>query len=158
MRYVLGVLLLVAGSQVASAAGNYGMAGCGLGSLAFGEDMQILAGTTNLLGYNQGFGITSGTSNCVDANSAAQISAQEKFFAANLKTLSREMAQGDGEYVRALARTMGCKDDVQGAFGAEMQKSFSYIFSAPGAMSMLDRVRSTIHSSKDLNGSCNTII
>lgn len=158
MRYVLGALLLVAGSQVASAA-NYGMAGCGLGSLVFdSEGSQISAGTTNALGYNQGFAISSGTSNCVDANGAAQISAQEKFFAANLKTLSRELAQGDGEYVRALARTMGCSDAVHGAFGAEMQKQYSYIFSAPGAMSMLGRVRSTIHSSKDLNGSCNTII
>ncbi len=47
--------------------GTYGTAGCGLGSMAFGNQkgaIQILAATTNGLFGTQTFGITSGTSNC----------------------------------------------------------------------------------------------
>src|SRR5512138_978635 len=50
--------------------GVYGTAGCGLGSMAFGNQkgaIQILAATTNSLFGTQTFGITSGTSNCGEA-------------------------------------------------------------------------------------------
>ncbi|HYG66757.1 MAG TPA: DUF3015 family protein, partial [Anaeromyxobacteraceae bacterium] len=73
--FVALAALLVAG--VASAAetesairgtpGRYGAAGCGLGSMAFGNTpgaVQILASTTNGLFGTQTFGITTGTSNC----------------------------------------------------------------------------------------------
>ena len=88
----------------------------------------------------------------------AAVHAQERFFTSNLKVLSKEMAQGDGEYVKAFASTMGCKDSVQDAFGAEMQRSYGTIFSAPGAGAMLGRVRTAIHANQELNSSCNTVI
>ena len=71
---ILSLTVLVAfGPKDAEAQGKksfarqYGMAGCGLGSLAFepGEG-QISAATTNGTFYNQFFGISSGTLNCVD--------------------------------------------------------------------------------------------
>ena len=157
MRIILAGLLLALGSQVANAHEKFGMAGCGLGSMAFGTEMQISAATLNATG-GQGFGISSGTSNCLPANQAAAVQAQQVFFTQNMKVLSKEMAQGNGEYVKALAKTMGCKEESHPAFASEMQKSYSYIFSAPGAMSSLDRVRSTIHDNKDLNANCDTII
>ncbi len=47
----------------------YGMAGCGLGSILFGETEnrggQILAATTNGIYGNGTFAMSSGTSNCV---------------------------------------------------------------------------------------------
>ncbi len=66
------------GSGAAMSEKGYGMAGCGLGSLAFGDDngkIQIIAATTNGTSGTQTFGITSGTSNCnpEDANVAANM-------------------------------------------------------------------------------------
>ncbi|MFN8945903.1 MAG: DUF3015 family protein, partial [Pseudobdellovibrionaceae bacterium] len=46
---------------------GYGMAGCGLGSVVFGDKpgfIQIFAATLNSIGGNQTFGISLGTSNC----------------------------------------------------------------------------------------------
>jgi hypothetical protein len=142
---------------MANAAEKFGMAGCGLGSMAFGSDSQISAATLNATGI-QGFGISSGTSNCMKENSAAAVQAQQQFFVDNMQILSKEIAQGNGEYVKALAKTMGCKEESHAAFASEMQKSYSYIFSAPGAISSLERVRSTIHENQTLNASCNTVI
>ena len=47
--------------------GNYGDAGCGLGSILFGAKpgfVQVFAATTNGTFGSQTFGITTGTSNC----------------------------------------------------------------------------------------------
>jgi len=61
--------LFIVGSAGSAHAQPYGMAGCGLGSIAFGNDQtmfkQVLAATTNGTFGTQTFGITSGTSNCV---------------------------------------------------------------------------------------------
>jgi len=158
MKLLLTGLLLALSSQVSNAEEKFGMAGCGLGSMMFGTSSQVSAATFNSSGFNQGFGISSGTSNCLPANQMAAVEAQKHFFANNMQVLSKEMAQGSGEYVNALARTMGCKEESHPAFASEMQKSYSYIFSAPGAMSSLDRVRSTIHENQNLNANCDTII
>ena len=158
MRKLIFVAALAGFAAAAHADDKFGMAGCGLGSMAMGSNgNQISAATTNATGI-QGFGISSGTSNCLKENQAAAVQAQQQFFVSNLKTLSKEMAQGNGDYVNAFASTMGCKAEVQGAFASEMQKSYDFIFSAPGAMSMLGRVRSTIHGNKELNTNCDTVI
>ena len=62
-------LVVIAGlcfATGAMAADKYGTAGCGLGSLVFGNQkgiVQIFAATTNGLFGSQTFGITTGTSN-----------------------------------------------------------------------------------------------
>ena len=51
----------------ASFAGSYGDAGCGFGSMIFGNQagfMQVFAATTNGTSGSQTFGITTGTLNC----------------------------------------------------------------------------------------------
>ena len=157
MRNLVMALLLAFVGQSAMAKAKYGMAGCGLGSVMMGDKNQVFAATSNDIG-TAGFAISSGTSNCDSGEKTAAIQAQENFFTANLKILSKEMAQGDGQYVRAFAETMGCNENARGTFGAEMQKSYSDIFSAPGTGAMLNRVRSVIHQNKDLNSNCNTVI
>jgi len=156
MRKILFGLALALVSQSALAR-NYGMAGCGLGAQVMGKDgSQVLAATTNATGMN-GFAISSGTSECIPPGKMAAVRAQEQFFASNLKVLSKEMAQGEGEYVKALAQTMGCKPEVHGDFAKEMQKSYQTIFNAPTSSDMLDKVRSTVKSSS-FNNSCDTVI
>ena len=63
---------------------NYGMAGCGLGSMIIGkEGGQIFAATTNGTAYNQTFGISAGTSNCDDSAAAEVADRMDKFVVAN---------------------------------------------------------------------------
>ncbi|MGE4132656.1 MAG: DUF3015 family protein [Bdellovibrionales bacterium] len=158
MRNTLVVMLMAIVGPFAMAEQNFGMAGCGWGSQVMGPDgSQVLAATTNGTG-SQGFALSSGTSNCVSPSKMAALRAQQEFFASNLKILSKEMAQGEGEYVKALAQTMGCKGEVHNEFARQMQQSYTEIFSAPGAMSMLSKVRKSIHSNQNLNSNCDTII
>ncbi|MEN0057326.1 MAG: DUF3015 family protein, partial [Bdellovibrio sp.] len=72
MKALLAVLVSLSFAGVVQAAsgikgdGTYGTAGCGLGSLVFGNEkgpVQIVAATLNGTGV-QTFGITTGTSNC----------------------------------------------------------------------------------------------
>src|SRR5262245_3666530 len=75
---------------------NYGMAGCGLGSLLFGKDntklMQVLAGIINATGGSQTFGISSGTSNCVEGGVVKAEREQTAFAEVNFQDLKRNMA------------------------------------------------------------------
>lgn len=152
---IVATVLLSAG--IANAERMYGMAGCGLGNLALGKDMQVLAATTNGTGV-QGFGILSGTSNCLEPGEMAQVEAQQQFVSENLPSLSKEMARGEGEYLQAFSYTMGCADSAYPKFAETMQSSYSDVFKAPGAMAVLKSVRQRIKSDEYLSKNCNTVI
>jgi hypothetical protein len=105
--------------------GRYGDAGCGLGSLAFGDQqgaIQILAATLNATGV-QTFGITTGTSNCsgLSGGQATRI-----FIEANREALAKDVSRGSGETIGTLTWLNGCADSK--AVGATLQKNFSVIF------------------------------
>lgn len=111
--------------------GTYGLAGCGLGSMAFGNQpgaLQILAATTNGIFGNQTFGITSGTSNC-----GPGILAQgtRNFVEANREAVAKDIARGGGEAIGALTVINRCGDSR--AVGAALQASFGRIFPSPEA-------------------------
>jgi hypothetical protein len=111
---------------VRGSAGNYGDAGCGLGSLAFGNQqgfVQILAATTNGIVGTQTFGITSGTSNC-HGLSGAQTS--RLFIEANREALAKEISRGSGEALGTLTWIAGCSDSH--LVGAALQRNFKAIF------------------------------
>lgn len=150
--FVLGALFLGATSAFA---GPYGMAGCGLGSQIFKPDgSQTSAATSNGLGFNQLFGITSGTSNCKSAAEVAVISKQEDFVAVNLGTLSKEMAQGSGESLAAFTETLGCDQAVFGNVAGELKSNYETIFKAPGAMAVLDTSKSVLKSNPAISSHC----
>src|SRR3954469_775685 len=76
---------------------TYGLAGCGLGSMVFGDQkgsIQILAATTNSTFGSQTFGITSGTSNCVDSGPGT--SGARIFIEGNREALAKDAARGSG--------------------------------------------------------------
>jgi len=105
---------------------GYGVAGCGLGSMAFGAQpgaIQIIAATTNGILGNQTFGITSGTSNC-GAGALAQ--GTRDFVEANRQVLAKDVARGEGESIGALTIINGCADSR--AVGAALQARFPAIF------------------------------
>src|SRR5689334_6829374 len=79
--------------------GKIGPAGCGLGSLVFGDmkgPVQIVAATLNGVYGNQTFAMTSGTSNCQDNGVTLKEKEQEYFANANFESLHQEIAQGQG--------------------------------------------------------------
>jgi len=130
--------------------GNYGTAGCGLGSLAFGNTpgaVQILAATTNGLFGSQTFGITSGTSNC---GAGAFASGTKNFVEANREVLAKDISRGEGEAIGALAVINSCVDSR--AVGAALQKNFTTIFPTENASSdeVTAAILKTLHAEKAL--------
>lgn len=110
---------------------SYGSAGCGLGAMLFGEQegmIQIFASTTNALFLSQTFGITSGTSNCVDRGLVSQNHEQEAFFEMNYEALRQDMAAGQGEHLMAMGSLLGCSSEVQGDLARFSQAHYEEIF------------------------------
>ena len=152
----LGVLSPLTSSKALAETPPYGMAGCGLGSLVFERNTcQTSAATTNHSFTNQAFGITFGTSNCVGGGSAKLVwQMQDQFMSDNYATLSKEIAQGDGESLRALADMLGCQDAAYAALTHNLQNSHDKIFSAPGSVAALRVIRSEISSDHLLSTQC----
>jgi len=126
--FLVSVLALMSLSFSAFATYHqYGQAGCGLGSMAFGPEkgkVQILAMTTNGTFGTQTFGITSGTSNCTPD---ARVTRAVEFINNNISSLEVELAQGQGETLISLSQIMGCKQGQE--FGKSLQKYYGHVFS-----------------------------
>lgn len=165
---LFAALALTAGTDRAEAA-KYGDAGCGLGSIIFasGQDAdkairdsrikQLFAGTTNAF-FTQSFGITTGTSNCTSGGTARNEEAEQLMFAeANFKQISRDMANGGGEYVTAFSALLGCSASAE--FASVTQKQYETIFPAAGTTpaGMLTTVKATVASDPALAQACTKI-
>jgi hypothetical protein len=126
MISAVGLATLLLGASLAEA-NPYGTAGCGLGSIVFGNSpgiIQIFAATTNGTFFTQTFGITSGTSNCIDGGGGGPTAAA--FIQTNRQALSKEISRGTGETIANLSTLSGCTD--ASAVGATLQKNFKSIF------------------------------
>ena len=142
------VILLAA--PIADAAG-YGAAGCGLGSMVFGNKpgaVQILAATTNGTFASQTFGITTGTSHC-DGSLMGGAGAKV-FIEANKEALAKDISRGQGETLKNLASLAGCADPT--AVGGALQKSFGAIFPSAStpAEAVSDSILQTLKSQPEL--------
>lgn len=106
--------------------GQYGVAGCGLGSMVFGNEsgpVQVLAATINGTGV-QTFGITSGTSNCGSGLFAkAEVNS---FIESNAIALENDIARGQGETLSTLNEMLGCGSD----FNSTLQDKYSDIYAS----------------------------
>jgi hypothetical protein len=156
------VLSVVSFSGSAFAAG-YGDAGCGLGSIVFGNEqggVQVLASTTNGTFGSQSFGITTGTSNCNPAGLVKLEMEREEFAEKNYPTLVKEMAMGEGENLETLASLYGCSQDSHADFGSLVQENFSTIVKSDSTSSqeMLSSLKSEIAGNTVLSKSCSGII
>jgi hypothetical protein len=146
------ILLAAAAALLISApafAAPYGMAGCGLGSLVFGNKagfVQIFAATTNGTFNSQTFGITSGTSNCVDTSGAAS---GKLFIDVNREALAKDMSRGSGETIKSLSAIAGCKDSE--AVGAHLQKSFKSLSPSLQSEAFAENVLKTLRTEKTLS-------
>ncbi|HEX9605003.1 MAG TPA: DUF3015 family protein, partial [Myxococcales bacterium] len=76
--------------------------------MIFGDQkgaIQILAATTNGTFGSQTFGISSGTSNCVEAGSNRQ--GTRTFIEGNREALAKDAARGSGETITTLSAMAG---------------------------------------------------
>lgn len=138
---------------------DFGMAGCGLGSVLFGETEsrggQILAATTNGIYGNNTFGMSSGTSNCVPEHSAttAQMKKNmEMFVAANRESLANDVAKSNGETIMAISNIMGCKDSSY--LGAKLQSRYENIFTSKENSEISENMYNTAVSDRYLVENC----
>lgn len=135
----------------------YGMAGCGLGSIIMGKDgSQISAATSNGTSWNQSFGISAGTSNCVDTPTAEVAGRMDQFILVNRSQVQGDIAKGSGETILALSHYMGCEDRAQ-EIGQKLKSSYGEIFETEApANTITDNILSVIMES-NLAQSCNKL-
>jgi hypothetical protein len=146
---LVGVLVV---SAAAIAEPKYGTAGCGLGSIVFGNKpgiVQIFAATTNGTFGTQTFGITTGTSNC-DTGPGGTASTKV-FIEGNREALLKDISRGQGETLKNLAALAGCSD--ANAVGSKLQKNFSVILPSASTSDekVSDAILSTLKSEKSLS-------
>ena len=123
LTFVASLFLMVGVAQAAP----HGSAGCGLGSVIFGDSegfSQVFAATTNGSSYSQTFGITSGTSNCGSSGSVKD--AVSQFIETNRETLAKDIARGEGESINSIAKLAGCQNSASVA--TELKSNFKTIF------------------------------
>ena len=103
--------------------------GCGLGDMVIKNPnnaiMYVFNWTTNNTFGLQTFGISSGTLGCSRANVVYDERVQE-FVAANMDSLSKEIAQGKGENLDTLAELLEVEDKE--AFKQKLQKNYQTIY------------------------------
>jgi len=123
-----------------SGSGVYGTAGCGLGSMAFGNQpgaVQILAATTNGFFGTQTFGITSGTSNC--GKTMMALEGTKIFIEGNREALAKDAARGQGETIVALRHIAACEAEAA-QVGKALQQNFPALFPAASTEQVRDQV------------------
>jgi hypothetical protein len=137
-------------AQMKTKAG-YGDAGCGLGSMLFGNQkgpVQILAATTNGTSGSQTFGMSTGTSNCSSVFGKSTVD----FIEANKISLTNDVARGSGETISSLSVMFGCQDSKN--FGSELQNNYKTIFTKDSAADINNAIIETIKKS---NISCDLV-
>ncbi len=124
MKRILVILTMLVSSV--SFAKMYGEAGCGLGSIVMGKDgNQVLGATTNGTSGTQTFGISSGTSNCIDDGAMKSAMAVPAFIEVNKIALAKDAARGEGETLAGLAQLMGCNSKN---LGSTLKSNYNKIF------------------------------
>ena len=130
---------------------HYGMAGCGLGSLAFKDQpgmIQVAAATVNNIVSPQTSAITSGTSGCYDSGSVA---AKIDYIETNKVSLKEDAARGQGETLEGLMTLLGCSEHP--AVKSELKSNFQTIFGQDDAQGILK----AIQSNSSVQKSCVTL-
>lgn len=134
---------------------SYGMAGCGFGSMVMGnQDGQILAATTNGTSFNQMFGITFGTLNCVGSPTHAKADQIDQFMLVNRIAFTDDVAREEGETLGVVAHLMGCPESAE--IGPLLHKNFANIFSKPDLYpnEVTDHLLTVVGQDPNLSAQC----
>ncbi len=87
----------------------------------------------------------------------AVIMKQEEFLAANLSTLQKEMAQGQGETLNAYISILGCPSNLDKELSDTLIQNYQSIFKAPGITGVLDTTKEEMRKSAVLKNQCTII-
>ena len=158
---VMALLLTLVVCGSSQAAKKYGMAGCGLGTYVIkssGGIMQATAASTNFTVFSKIIGIVAGASNCVPDEGEKAALFQEQFVSKNFISLSKEIAQGDGETLAAFSDSLGCKHEVFSTVASRLKDAYPQIFSSPGALSALETAKEQLRKDPALVKSCSALI
>ncbi len=143
----------------AAAKGNFPMAGCGLGYIAFGHQensklYQILGATVNDIVSPKTSAITSGTSGCTEDGAVKLFAQAEVYTVANFDSLRQEMATGNGDYVNTFASLIGATDSAKPALLKMFQADYAYFFPSANTTptEMLERVSQRLEQHPELLG------
>jgi len=137
-------------------AAPYGMAGCGLGALVFGDQpgkIQIASGILNELISPQTSAITSGTSNCYEGGND---SAMNVYIESNKISLKEDIAKGNGESLDGLLTLLNCQEKQPVA--AELKRNYHQIFSESSSSHIQSAIEKTLKQNSASAKSCNAII
>ena len=161
MRSQTGKLLIVLSaallSSVSAFAGSQD-SGCGLGSVVISRNsklLQLFSMTTNGTFSSQALGITFGTSNCSSSGIVMNEKQVEYFVEVNHQDLHREVAQGHGEKLDALAQMHGCQSqESKAAFSAMAQKSYPSIFASSTPHDIVVNLQKSASQDQNVIGLC----
>lgn len=157
MRKLILTMISIALPVVGLSAQGYGDAGCGLGSVIFGNKpgaVQILAVTTNATFYSQLFGITSGTSNCRGIFASAKAE-QNRYAEANYESLKQDIARGEGEKLRNFASLFGCYGESSQYFADFAQGHYELLFEgSANGVQVVERLSNLARRDGVLSQSC----
>lgn len=136
---------------------EYGLAGCGFGSIVMGrQGGQVSAATTNATSASQLFGITTGTANCVDSASAQVADRMDVFINVNLSQVQGDIARGQGETVAVIGSFMGCTTPAK--VGSALKANYSAIFNGDvKANEITDSIITTILQNEELVRECQSL-
>ena len=109
--------------------------GCGLGTMALGDQeptviSQVAATFLNGLCGNQTFGITSGTLECEPHAGFASNKRMQEYVADNMDRLALDMAAGQGASLEALADLMEVPSTERANVFASLQSRFGDVFTS----------------------------
>ncbi|MBI3553431.1 MAG: DUF3015 family protein [Elusimicrobia bacterium] len=154
-KSLLVLVTLLAGAAAAHA-GSYTGAGCGVGAMLMkgqkGNGMIGAAAFTNGSFCNS-FSITTETMGCTADGVVKNEKKLEVYAAANLQKLSKEMAQGGGEYLAGLSKLMGVKEAQKEAFFRLAQQRYEKILpsAATDSAAMIKNLRAEMASDPALS-------
>lgn len=161
MRSQTGKLLIILSAVLMSStsvlAGSQD-SGCGLGSVVISKNsklLQLFSVTTNGTFSSQLLGITFGTSNCSSSGIVMNDKQVEYFVEVNHQDLHREVAQGHGEKLDALAQMHGCQSsESKQAFSSMAQKSYPTIFASPAPHDIVVNLQKSASEDQNVIGLC----
>ena len=137
---------------------NYGIAGCGLGSVVMGKrGGQVSAATTNGTSFNQMIGITAGTLNCIDSASSKVANRMDHFILVNRTQVQGDIARGNGETILALSTYMGC-ESASNEIASQLKNNYSTIFTTEAAANEItDSIITVVLATPALAQQCNSL-
>ncbi len=115
-------------------------------------------GTTNIF-VPPTFGMTTGTMGCAQHPLSKRDVEGARYAYNNFDVLSIEMAEGQGEFLKSFARTMGCDDSSMDAFSHMTQSHYRAITNDGQAtrMELFENVKSEMKNDPVLSARCNAV-